>query len=839
MKKQSSKKTILQFFGIITLAVSMILTANASAVRSTPVSTASNGQLLGGFWQQTFPIPATIPYFATLSDMTPDGEIIVFTTTLAVENFVPGIRDNGDINANSDVIVRNVRTGEMICASCQVLQGVLVSWTGSTPRISANGRYVVYSGINFNGQTNINQVFRVDLQTGGVEIVSVGPTPGSVGNFSSTSPVISDDGRYVAFLSVANNLVAGYPTSPTGEQLFVRDMQSGQTFLASHAALSVSQPGNAPVSTSHPISMSGDGRLVAWTTTASNYFLAFDNNGVNDVYFFDVLTPAATVGVASSNAIGSSTGNGASFGGIISSGSDSNSVSIVFASNATNLNAADPNPGTDIYRFKIGLPTSLVSVASDGSAANAPSGNYSTISRNGRFVAFSSKASNLVSGVSEPNTTNDVFLRDLQTNTTRYVSLNAANLPSNTADGATIQTPVFAERSNLFLNRNISDDGRFVAFTSNEPMSVRDNANTPDIYVRDMSASVSILASLNRSGNGGQNFGFGTGGVQSTGSSDFALSADGRKVAFATFATNLVAGDTTSVQNSKVFQSRISLLSQRSASDVNGDGKNDFTVFRPSEANWYALFNGGAGEFSQVFFGENGDRIAPGDYDGDSKTDYAVFVPASGRWEILQSKDNSIVTKFFGTATDVIAPADFDGDGRTDLAFYRPSTGTWFIMQSNTNSLRSVKFGLSNDVPVVGDYDGDNRADIAIFRPSTGVWWLLLSTSGGIAGFNWGISTDKPVTGDFDGDGRSDAAVFRAGLWYILKSRDGSSSVINWGLSNDRLVPSDYDGDGKTDLAVFRPTEGRWYVLPSTTQTMQIADWGLSGDIPVPSAYIP
>ena len=442
---------------------------------------------------------------------------------------------------------------------------------GTTPRISANGRYVVYSGLTFTGPNNIQQIFRVDLQTGGAEIVSAGITPGSQGNNSSISPIISDDGRYVAFISVANNLVAGYPTSGSGEQLFVRDMQNGQTFLASHAAGSTSQPGNAAVAISQPISMSGNGRYVVWTSTASNYLPSFslsDTNNANDVFYFDLQTGNFNIGVASTGGTGFVTGNGASFNGIISADSNQFPLSIVFASNATNISSADTTSFTDIYCFKDESVARLVSISRDGTAANAVSTNYATISRNGRFVAFGSKASNLVNGIDEPNSsTNDVFLRDLQTETTRYVSLNAANMPSSTADGTSIQTPFVAQPANLFLNRNLSNDGRFVAFAATEPMSVRDNANTQDIYVRDMSSGVSILASLNKSGNGGQNAEIGQ-------FADVALSANGRKVVFTTHATNLVAGDTTSVQNSKVFRSNVSLLSERSVRDFSGDGKN-------------------------------------------------------------------------------------------------------------------------------------------------------------------------------------------------------------------------------------------------------------------------
>lgn len=833
MKKRSNKKTITQFFGILVVLVSMILTANASAVRTAPVSLSSNGQLIGGSWQVTVGPPGIIPHFTSLSDATPDGGLVVFTTTIGADYFIAGVQDNHDTNATNDVFVRNMRTGELTCVSCEVLMGIFRAKSGSTPRISANGRYVVYSGLQ--NLTANQQIIRVDLQTGAIDLVTIG-TDGLAGDFDSMSPVISNDGRYIAFISFARNLVSGYPSSGGGIQLFVRDMQSNQTFLASHAVGSISQPGNAQIDTVQPVSMTGDGRFVAFTSPASNYRApGTDTNGVNDVYLFDTSAPTLNVGNISYNMAGNNTGNGASFGAIISPDSTSTSLRILFASNATDISPIDTNPATDIYCY-IGetADRALVSVARDGTAANGASLSYATISRNGRFVAFTSKASNLVNGIDEPNAaTNDVFLRDLVMNTTNYVSLNNAGVPSNTPDGTSLHTPFFAQRTNLYLNRNISDDGRYVAFSTTEAMSVRDNNTTStDIYVRDVRSGVSILASLNRFINGGQNAGLDTRG-------DVALSSDGRNLVYGTRATNLVSGDATTTQNTKVFHSNISLLSQRSISDFSGDGRNDFAVFRPLETSWYSLFDAVGGGYTSVLFGENGNRIVPGDYDGDGATDHAVFLPASGRWEILQSTNNELITKFFGTASDVIAPADFDGDGRTDLAFFRPSNGNWYILQSNTNSLRSVKFGLNGDIPVVGDYDGDNKADIAIFRPSTGDWWILQSTNNGVTGFQWGVSTDKPLTGDFDGDGKSDAAVFRSGTWYTLNSRDGSAGIQQFGVSDDRPVASDYDGDGRYDIAVFRPSDGRWYVLQSSNQSLSVANWGVNSDIPVSSAYIP
>jgi hypothetical protein len=833
MKQRPTFSLIIKLSGMWMLVFALVANASATAVRPRIVSQTANGEILGGYIE-TSPQAGGRSYLgSTFADSSADGNLVVFVSNNSASAFDPNVADFPVANSISNVFVRNVSAGTTTCVSCRPVFGLLRTWTGGTPRITADGRYVVYSGFNLNDiSPTVFEIFRVDLQTGAADEVSVS-SANAEGNQDSAAPVISDNGRFVAFTSAATNLVSNYQPNNT-TQLFVRDMQTGQTVLASHAADQPNQPANASVDQTQPLSISANGRFVVWTSQASNYQPSVsDTNNANDVFFFDTASSGSNIGCASRNTGGTNPGNGDSYGGVVAAGSGNFPPAIVFASNATDLNPADTNTGTDIYCFGSGS-TRLISIGRDGGAANAASSIFPGISRSGRYVAFSSKASNLVAGIDEPsNTTPDVFLRDLTANTTRYASLNSAGQPASTTIGAALFTsgPGLISGMNSYVNRNISDDGRFVAFTTSEPLSVRDNAGSQDVYVRDLTLDISVLASLNKNLNGGQN-------AFVTGSSMMALTPSGRRVFYTADANNLAANDSTTVLNPKVFLADITLMAQRSVADANGDGENDFTVFRPSDNGWYTLTNP-TGDFSAAFLGESGDRIVPGDFDGDGKMDQAVFNPTSGRWDILHSGDQTVSTSFFGTSTDVAAPADYDGDGRTDLAYFRPSSGTFYILQSNNNALRSVHFGQTGDVPVPGDYDGDNRADLAIFRPATGQWFVLPSLSNVAFGFQWGISTDKPVVGDFDGDGKSDAAVFRAGTWYILSSRDGSYRAIQWGLSDDRPVVSDYDGDGQTDVAVYRPSNATWYALQSATNSLLAVQWGTAGDVPVPAAYVP
>jgi hypothetical protein len=282
------------------------------------------------------------------------------------------------------------------------------------------------------------------------------------------------------------------------------------------------------------------------------------------------------------------------------------------------------------------------------------------------------------------------------------------------------------------------------------------------------------------------------------------------------------------------------------AGDVDGDGKSDMTVFRPSTGGWHTLKSSTTYTTSQsLSWGLSTDVPAPGDYDGDGKIDPAIYRPSTGLWAILQSSTNytTSLTVSWGLSTDVPVPADYDGDGRTDPAVYRPSTGGWYILKSSTSYTSSigVLWGLSTDLPVPGDYDGDGQADPAIYRPSTGLWAILKSSTTYTTSVtvSWGLSTDVAVPGDYDGDGKTDPAVFRpsSGGWFILKSSTNytSSVSVSWGLSTDIPVPADYDGDGRFDPAIYRPSTGLWAVLKSSTNYSSsfTVSWGLSTDVPI------
>jgi hypothetical protein len=249
--------------------------------------------------------------------------------------------------------------------------------------------------------------------------------------------------------------------------------------------------------------ISPDGRYVAFLSQSSN--LVAGDNGVGHIFVRDRLTNGTTrVSIASDG----TQGNSMSQQPTVSSGGRY----IAFMSWASNLVGNDNNGKGDIFVLDRGTgSTTRVSVDSVGAEGNSDSF-YPAISADGRYVAFFSSASNLVSGDANGNN-GDIFIHDQKTGLTELVSLDSNG--NQIGGGAFDDGP------------SISGDGRYVAFKS--------GAN---IYVRDRQTATTILASV------------ASDSTAANDSSDHpAISSDGHYVAFTSIATNLVAGDTNGVRD--------------------------------------------------------------------------------------------------------------------------------------------------------------------------------------------------------------------------------------------------------------------------------------------------
>jgi Ca2+-binding RTX toxin-like protein len=328
---------------------------------------------------------------------------------------------------------------------------------------------------------------------------------GNQANRDSYTPSISADGRFVAFYSNASNLVPG--DTNNRDDIFVRDTLTNTT-----TRVSVDSAGNQANSNSDSPSISADGRFVVFESFASN-IVPGDTNNSNDIFVRDTLTNTTTgVSVDSAGNLGNRGSEGASI--------SANGRFVVFESYASNLVPGDTNSSGDIFVRDLltNTTTRAVDIASNPAFGSIFSDPFS-ISADGRFVAFESYASNIVPG--DTNSSYDIFVRDTLTNTTTRVSVDSAGNQGNRG-------------SNL---ASMSADGRFVAFDSNS-FNIVPGINIYDIFVRDTLTNTTTRVSVNSAGDPGNRD-----------SRNPSISADGRFVAFSSYASNLVLGDTNSRQD--------------------------------------------------------------------------------------------------------------------------------------------------------------------------------------------------------------------------------------------------------------------------------------------------
>jgi Tol biopolymer transport system component len=399
----------------------------------------------------------------------------------------------------------------------------------ANPSISADGRFVAFgseAGDLVPGDTNARgDVFVHDRQTGQTTRVSVA-SDGTQANEGSGLPAISADGRFVAFVSGATNLVPGDTNALV--DVFVHDRQTGQTTRV-NVASDGTQAGGRSLGGTDP-SISADGRFVAFHSDASNLVPADTNTCASlpsippgecpDVFVHDLQTGQTTrVSVASDG----TQGDDQSFSAAISA----DGRFVTFVSLAGNLVPGDTNALIDVFvHDRQTGQTSRVSVSSDGTQATGPSSDPS-ISADGRLVAFTSEAGDLVphdtNGRTSPGQGQDVFVHDSQAGQTIRVSVASRGHQGNGPS----------------LTPSISADGRFVSFSSDATNLVPHDSNRiEDVFVHDRQTGTTVRASI------------ASDGTQATGiaglfdfSTDPSVSADGRFVAFSSSATNLVPAD--------------------------------------------------------------------------------------------------------------------------------------------------------------------------------------------------------------------------------------------------------------------------------------------------------
>ncbi|MGD8168628.1 cell wall-binding repeat-containing protein [Herbiconiux sp. P16] len=328
---------------------------------------------------------------------------------------------------------------------------------------------------------------------------------------------MSADGRFVAFVSAAHNLT-GIPVLPSETQVYVRDVTSGQTVLVSVNAAGAAG-GNE---SSFDPSISDDGRYVAFTSWASDLDTSVTYDGHTQIYLRDLTT--GSTHLVSRNSTGTAAGAYNSFQPSLSG----DGSRLAFGSIATNL-----LPGTSVdvsqifgAEMKSGVMTVVrllsmrdANLPSPGQLGNGDS--YSpSMSRDGNVVAFASQSTNLSSNAVS-GTVSQIFLHAIDSGTTGLVSVAPDGSGGGNRDSS---RPV------------VSADGRRIAYDSQAGNLSPKSAGTVDeqVYLRDTSVLASELVSVNQSG-------YKSASGRSLSAS---ISDDGQRVAFVSYAKDVVRADT-------------------------------------------------------------------------------------------------------------------------------------------------------------------------------------------------------------------------------------------------------------------------------------------------------
>ncbi len=503
----------------------------------------------------------------------------------------------------------------------------------SAAAISADGRYVAFASEATNllpGDTNgkkdifvvdrtLNSIVRVSLSSGGVEA-----------NGACDEPSISSDGRYVAFSSSATTLVGGDVNSQ--RDVFLRDLHSNQTTL-----VSVSTGGVQANEDIYNPQISADGNYIVYESSAST-LVADDTNSNTDVFLYDrQLAQTTRVSLAYNGAQGS---DSSSYPFISDDGryvafQSWNSFVVGDSNNAVDVFVVDRQAGQ----------ISLASVTNEEGQSNGGSG-YPSLTADGRYVVFSSSATNLVSG--DTNANSDIFVRDCQAGTTQRVSVSSAGAQANDYSGSA----------------RIASAGRYVVFDSPATNLVSGDGNAKDdIFLRDLQSGTTSRLSITSAGEEANN-----------NSGYPAISADGAQVAFQSTANNLVVGDTAIPDGVFITGSDI-FLHDRNAGQTSVVSR----LYAPMQSNSVSLNPSVSTDGRYVAFESKSTAFVPGDSTGSVKK---IFV----RDMLTKQSVIASVSSAGVLSTGDSSAASLSGDGQM-VSFTSYSTA---LVSGDTNSVPDI-----------------------------------------------------------------------------------------------------------------------------------------------------
>lgn len=610
--------------------------------------------------------------------LTPDGRFVAYVT--------------GNSTTNS-IYCWDAQSGANTLVSVSTDNSTPASGASDSPVISANGQFVAFTstGTNLvaNALTGGNHIYLRDLVNGVTQILDTDTNGVGVGVEATTVPAMSADGSVVAFDSA--NLLSD--NRHLVHDVFTRNVPSSVTTLIS--AANPSLPSQTPdgISGFTSFSASASGQFVAFYSDADD-LVAGDTNGFRDVFARDL--------VAGVNYLASASTNGGCADGISTDPAISGDGRYVaFTSSADNLVSGDINGAQDVFvRDLLAGTTTLVSVNTNGIYSGNGDSYSPSISANGRYVLFRSKASNLAAGsFTFGSGTDNAFFRDLQTGVTYPLTTSGTSSAWMTPDGqsvAYVSGTLYVWNSQTaartYTNSSastvlaISANGQKIAYGSGGSVYVADlvantstliisnptlagnfrfsndghfltcfnQAGVKNIYLYDLLAGTNLLVSQN----------FNQTGAVTNDSDSCAISPDGNFIAYRSFAGNVVANDSNNVADLFIFDranGATTLVSLNGAGNASADDRSLKPVF--SGDGQTLFFESWASDLAGNDFNDGSDLFAlnlaalPG---GAGTTNsaaafYARFSPAGGfglnklnpliSWPAVSGKTNQVQFK--------------------------------------------------------------------------------------------------------------------------------------------------------------------------------------------------
>ncbi|HEX5719844.1 MAG TPA: hypothetical protein VF179_27060 [Thermoanaerobaculia bacterium] len=444
---------------------------------------------------------------------------------LAYDSLADDLTGSNDANVRADVVLHESQTGSNTLASLragaasETAHGLISFWTATA--MSNDGRFMAFqSGApNLTAGTDVNgdsDVFLRDRLTGATTLVShAAGFPGTSASHGSINPAVSTDGDTVVFASRGSDLVPEQVSNGT-LNLFHWHRGTGTVTLVNHAAASPAVAGNVGLQENSSYVVSGDGRWIAYSSAGSDLVAGqTDLNSDYDVFLFDRATGSNTL-VSRSTASPTQAGDASSFFPAISA----DGRWIVFTSSASDLVPGQPAAGGVFLYDRTTGTTVRVS----------PQGHDVAISADGRWIAFESSVAGVLAGVVDTNGGIDVFLWDRVSGTTTLVTRSASS-PGATGNGPS-SFGTFSHTPGV-----LSADGRYLVFASFAtdliPSQTEGNSGGADVFLFDrVTGAVTLVSrstlSPQRTANGA--------------SSEPVISADGSRIAFASLASDLVPG---------------------------------------------------------------------------------------------------------------------------------------------------------------------------------------------------------------------------------------------------------------------------------------------------------